>query len=325
MTELVNTSMSSTVHNWTSDHAIDGNVGPDPDVCNCCSGTQNSQISWWMVDMGKRFPVNLITVYSRRNEQTFQQLTDFQLYFANGTMAYSYVLIGNNTRKVLGSKHELTFPSVVTRYIKIQRPGILTLCEVRVYKGECPVGTFGDECLQRCHCADERACDAITGHCQSPACKTGWIGIACNKQCPQDTFGDKCTETCFCAEGTCTNNYGICHGKCRSGYTGSHCNEVEVIKTENKTDVRSSSEYRSAQIIGVAVGGSTAVLFVIVAISFIIYKYRKRNSTSDSKHDYATPDITHAQVETEYDTLDNLNDNQGQGNNSYENERVSAF
>ncbi|XP_053388793.1 uncharacterized protein LOC128551883 [Mercenaria mercenaria] len=182
MTEPANTSMSSTVHNWTSDLAIDGNVGPDPDACHCCSGTQNSQTSWWMVDMGKRFPVNLITVYSRRNEQTFQQLTDFQLYFANGTKTYSYVLIGNNTRKILGTKHELTFPSIVTRYIKIQRPGILTLCEVRVYGGECPVGTFGDECLQRCHCADERACDEITGRCRSPACKTGWIGIACNKR-----------------------------------------------------------------------------------------------------------------------------------------------
>ncbi|XP_053400473.1 multiple epidermal growth factor-like domains protein 10 [Mercenaria mercenaria] len=321
MTEQANTSMSSTAHNWTSDLAIDGNVGPDPDVCHCCSGTQNSLTSWWMVDMGKRFPVNQITVYSRRNDKDYQQLAGFQLFFSNDTMTFK--LIGNNARRNSDTKHELTFPSIVTRYIRIQRPGVLTLCEVRVYEGECQIGHFGDECSQSCHCADDRPCDAVTGHCQSPICKTGWIGLACNKQCPQDTFGDKCTEKCFCAEGTCTNNHGICRGKCRSGYTGSHCNEVDIMKTQNQT-VHIGSEHSATKIIGGAVGGSAAVIVVAVAVSIIIFRSRKRNS-KDSKHDYATPEITAAQTGTEYDTLDNLNDNQGQSNNSYENERVSAF
>jgi hypothetical protein len=59
--------MSSTLLNWTSNRAIDGKIGPIPEVCNCCSGTKNSQLSWWTVDLGQRYPISSVTVYSRDN------------------------------------------------------------------------------------------------------------------------------------------------------------------------------------------------------------------------------------------------------------------
>jgi hypothetical protein len=71
----VQTDMSSIFLNWTSNLAIDGNIGPKPDVCNCCSGTKNSLISWWTVDLGKRYPINSVTVFSRE----FGKLKRFML------------------------------------------------------------------------------------------------------------------------------------------------------------------------------------------------------------------------------------------------------
>ncbi|XP_060573957.1 protein draper-like isoform X1 [Ruditapes philippinarum] len=267
------TDMSSTFLNWTSNLAIDGNIGPKPDGCNCCSGTKNSAISWWTVDLGKQYPINSVTVFSREFDQLYQQLADFELYIAQDTGKNSFRLVENSTRRIDGNKHVLTFSNKLTRFIKIQRPGVLTLCEVMVSEGECQVGTFGEECSEICHCGDDLACDKISGYCQSDACKSGWIGKSCNQECPKNRFGDRCSETCFCAEGTCTSNYGVCQNGCQQGYTGSHCNQVDDFNNHTRP---ANEEKNTATLIAVVVGGSIAGLIICVLVGVVVVKLRRK-------------------------------------------------
>ncbi|XP_060593059.1 uncharacterized protein LOC132747639 [Ruditapes philippinarum] len=119
--------------------------------------------------------------YFSFTEQFYQHLTGFQVFLANKTGQNFFHLLEKDTRKLVGDKHVITFASTLTRYIRIQRSGVLTLCEVTVTEGECQIGTFGEECLRSCHCADERACHKYIGYCQSEVCKSGWTGRACNR------------------------------------------------------------------------------------------------------------------------------------------------
>ena len=43
---------------------------------------------------------------------------------------------------------------------------------------ECPAGSYGVQCLQRCQCENNADCDPISGLC---ACKPGWRGAMCNQ------------------------------------------------------------------------------------------------------------------------------------------------
>jgi hypothetical protein len=45
---------------------------------------------------------------------------------------------------------------------------------------ECPVGRYGDECNELCHCADEEPCDRDTGICSMPVYDVGWREKTCN-------------------------------------------------------------------------------------------------------------------------------------------------
>jgi hypothetical protein len=57
--------MSSEAKNTNSAFAVDGKLGPDPDKCQCCSITNNSPLSWWLLDLGKRYPLKSIIIYGR--------------------------------------------------------------------------------------------------------------------------------------------------------------------------------------------------------------------------------------------------------------------
>jgi hypothetical protein len=61
----VRTIMSSEAQNTKSTFAVDGQLGPDPDKCHCCSITNNSPLSWWLLDLGKRYPLKSIVIYGR--------------------------------------------------------------------------------------------------------------------------------------------------------------------------------------------------------------------------------------------------------------------
>lgn len=61
------TTMSSTAHGFSSEKAIDGQYGPDPESCNCCSETLNSPMSWWRVDLTAVYSISEIIIYGRHD------------------------------------------------------------------------------------------------------------------------------------------------------------------------------------------------------------------------------------------------------------------
>lgn len=63
----ISTSMSSSTGSSNADKAVDGQKGPNPETCNCCSTTDNAAVSWWKVDMGGMYPVREILIYGRQD------------------------------------------------------------------------------------------------------------------------------------------------------------------------------------------------------------------------------------------------------------------
>ncbi|XP_053389717.1 protein draper-like, partial [Mercenaria mercenaria] len=297
----VNTQMSSVAHNWTSERAIDGRVGPDPNTCHCCSGTKNSQLSWWTLDLSKKISIKSVIIYSRDQESFYQDLKDFQLYLTNNTLQDASAINTNSNTNITDNAYEIDIPNTLARYVTIKRPGVLTICEIMIFEGECMLGTYGDECIKECHCADNKPCNKESGFCKTTICKTGWKGPACDQGCPQDRFGDDCKERCFCAGGTCTNNYGVCPGNCRQGFHGPHCNIAGSAKQSEK----SSSGMAT---VGVSVGGSIAFVSIAVAVLYLFVRYRRKiRYQKEHKNDYTTPSVYIQQSgNSDYDTLETI-------------------
>ncbi|XP_053395680.1 cell death abnormality protein 1-like [Mercenaria mercenaria] len=247
--ETVHTSMSSTHMNWTSERAIDGEIGPDPVKCQCCSSTKNEQTSWWRVDLGKKYPINRIEVFGRQQENSYQQLQGFKLNLGNDTSEISETVYINT---VMDEDHiNLTLPNTIAKIIEIERVGKLTICEVNVYEGDCPLGRYGEECREYCHCADKMECDRTQGICESPVCEVGWTGESCNKNlvqirekfwhqflllfplhqkknAPHGYYGLHCDTECGMCNSTetCNHETGRCSSSgCADGYHGYLCNE----------------------------------------------------------------------------------------------------
>lgn len=66
---------------------------------------------------------------------------------------------------------------------------------------ECPFGTFGFLCSQRCDCHNGGQCSPATGACE---CEPGYKGPSCQERlCPEGLHGPGCTLPCPCdAENT---------------------------------------------------------------------------------------------------------------------------
>ena len=61
---------------------------------------------------------------------------------------------------------------------------------------ECPLGTFGVNCTEKCDCQNGAICSHISGRC---FCKEGWLGTDCSKSaCPPNQFGPGCSQMCSC-------------------------------------------------------------------------------------------------------------------------------
>ncbi|KAH3848630.1 hypothetical protein DPMN_091010, partial [Dreissena polymorpha] len=64
----------------------------------------------------------------------------------------------------------------------------------------CPLGRFGDNCQNECHCLEPgERCDTIMGICKS-GCAPGWTGYDCQtpQACPENSFGWECQLRCYC-------------------------------------------------------------------------------------------------------------------------------
>lgn len=72
------------------------------------------------------------------------------------------------------------------------KPGLLS-CRCQE---ECPFGTFGFQCSQRCDCHNGGQCSPATGACE---CEPGYKGPRCQERlCPEGLHGSGCTLPCPC-------------------------------------------------------------------------------------------------------------------------------
>lgn len=56
--------MTPEINGWTSELAIDNKLSLSPDLCNCCSGTED-ETPWWQIDFGQPYVIVAIEVLSR--------------------------------------------------------------------------------------------------------------------------------------------------------------------------------------------------------------------------------------------------------------------
>lgn len=70
------------------------------------------------------------------------------------------------------------------------------LCCLARCQEECPFGTFGFQCSQRCDCHNGGQCSPTTGACE---CEPGYKGPRCQERlCPEGLHGPGCTLPCPC-------------------------------------------------------------------------------------------------------------------------------
>lgn len=171
--------MSSVYKDWTADKAVDRSFSADADTCNCCAGTNNGNISFLKMYLLRMYPIQKLIIYSRENEKSFQQLQGFDLILGNSTGDTVRTVKGNTIMQ--NNSVVIELGNIVANSIEIRRPGKLTVCEIRLIEGDCPVGRFGDDCSRKCHCADKLPCKRDSGKCQAPFCDTGFTGPACSQ------------------------------------------------------------------------------------------------------------------------------------------------
>ncbi|XP_055886094.1 tyrosine-protein kinase receptor Tie-1-like isoform X2 [Biomphalaria glabrata] len=63
----------------------------------------------------------------------------------------------------------------------------------------CPVGTYGNQCQNQCHCHNNDLC--VQGRCTGGHCERGRTGLPfCLEACPAQTFGLDCRLICHCKD-----------------------------------------------------------------------------------------------------------------------------
>ncbi|PIK58179.1 putative tyrosine-protein kinase, partial [Apostichopus japonicus] len=75
-----------------------------------------------------------------------------------------------------------------------------------------------DECLVKCHCKNDAACNKITGRCNNNQCAQGFFQQDPNGNCQECTtgfYGENCEQECHCNE-ACHNVNGTCSGPCKT-------------------------------------------------------------------------------------------------------------
>ncbi|CAH2105448.1 unnamed protein product [Euphydryas editha] len=86
---------------------------------------------------------------------------------------------------------------------------------------QCEAGRFGEQCSERCPCANNSSCDADSGRC---VCAAGWRGERCDTPCAPGTYGVACKQRCPPhTHGNVTCDPVSGQSTCPSGYTGMNC------------------------------------------------------------------------------------------------------
>ncbi|KAK0069629.1 multiple epidermal growth factor-like domains 10 [Biomphalaria pfeifferi] len=104
---------------------------------------------------------------------------------------------------------------------------LIIFTETRVARRrDCPIGYFGVNCFQPCHCFNQELCDHDTGMCNGWKCAEGYDGLPlCQELCPMLQFGLDCWYKCHCPlDDDCNKVNGSCPGgECHRAYFGEGC------------------------------------------------------------------------------------------------------
>ncbi|XP_038066576.1 tyrosine-protein kinase receptor Tie-1-like [Patiria miniata] len=85
----------------------------------------------------------------------------------------------------------------------------------------CPVGYYGVDCLNKCYCNNNAACDKGTGYCigSNGVCATGFVCVT-SSACSAGFYGADCSRSCHCL------NNAACHPS--SQYCGGSDGECAI-------------------------------------------------------------------------------------------------
>lgn len=72
------------------------------------------------------------------SENVFQHLGGFKIFFSNGTVEESHTVFVDDSKNA-SNTYNISLPNIITRIIEVQRPGVLTICEILVLRGGKPV------------------------------------------------------------------------------------------------------------------------------------------------------------------------------------------
>ncbi|KAJ8305908.1 hypothetical protein KUTeg_016453 [Tegillarca granosa] len=225
------TNQSSTINNYTSNKAVDGNIGDYQIVSDSCihtSGDSSPIKPYWEVAFAKAFLIQRIVIFFR-DELSYPNIL-------KRSSNYSLLLINNGHVVELiqsdGKPHRkdeivLQQPVLVTS-VKIGLPNVpseesvLSLCEVEVFA--CRLGPDGDVCSNSCpiYCNprnNQSRCTDFT--CPENSCAKPWHNAHCSqKECSKNDLKLiklKINET-PCSSSPCLSGEKI-NVECVEGYT----------------------------------------------------------------------------------------------------------
>ncbi|WAQ98532.1 MEG10-like protein [Mya arenaria] len=229
----VTASISNRYLTCDASRSIDGNIlldaaSNDTVLCQRCSIAIDSGQPWLQLDLYEKTAVAYIRVYGRNKGVGQGQSSNLTVYANNISITEASnwsvwthlgdIMKSDNVNGVVLDLHSQR----IFRYLAFTPKygtTIMTICEVKLYGKDCPLGHFGDECLNQCHCKDGRRCNGVTGECLTTVCSAGWKGVACNITCEHGEYGENCQENCHCfKDQECATD-----SVCDPGFHGQNC------------------------------------------------------------------------------------------------------
>ncbi|XP_052256587.1 uncharacterized protein LOC127861905 isoform X2 [Dreissena polymorpha] len=220
--------------------------GPnDSDLCKACSATvwEIDLNPWWELDFGEMKLIREISISGRTGSSQSRNLI---VFISNITIKGLRDI--NTKSSCLSDPCTIIFDKPrLARFINVKHEhgmneGVLTLCQVDPYEGDCQNNTFGDQCSRTSQCATKP--DVITGFCRE--CLPGWTSATCEIACV-GRYGHNCTNSCSenCLHNSsCNHVNGECLYGCKSGYdygSDKKCNVSCILGTYGLNCTKSCS------------------------------------------------------------------------------------
>ncbi|WAQ98710.1 PTPRT-like protein, partial [Mya arenaria] len=149
-------------------------------ICDVCSVTSGNEPPEWQLNLGRQVLMQGYRIYGQTDEEAGES-SNLDVYVSNASTFRDFVEHVESTQHHDGHINRFSVLRIV-QIITINRTqgSTLTICEVKLYYGECELGSYGEGCMRDCHCANGAICDGVTGECASLECEQGWTGSSCN-------------------------------------------------------------------------------------------------------------------------------------------------